>query len=42
MKNFTVPDICDEFEEIQIGDLFLNSFGGAKKLQEPEKIGPPH
>ena len=32
MKNFTVPDICDEFEEIQIGDLFLNSFGGANKF----------
>ena len=32
MTNFTVPDICDEFEEIQIGDLFLNSFGGANKF----------
>ena len=32
MKNFTVPDICDEFEEIKIGDLFLNSFGGANKF----------
>ena len=32
MKNFTVPDICDEFEDIQIGDLFLSSFGRVNKF----------
>ena len=32
MKNFTVPDICDEYEDIQIGDLFLTSFGGISKF----------
>ena len=32
MKNFTVPDICDEFEDVQIGDLFLSSFGSVNKF----------
>ena len=31
--NFTVPDICDAFiDEIKVGDIFLNSFGGADKF----------
>ena len=32
MKNFTVPDICDNHEDIQIGDIFLKSFGGKDKF----------
>ena len=33
MNKFTVPDICDEFEDkIQIGDLFLNSYGQNEKF----------
>ena len=32
MDNFTVPDICDEYENIQIGDLFLKSFGSKNKF----------
>ena len=32
MKNFTVPDICDTHEDIQIGDIFLNSYGGIDKF----------
>ena len=32
MKNFTVPDICDENEDIQIGNLFLNSYGRLNKF----------
>jgi len=32
MKNFTVPDICDIHEDIQIGDIFLNSYGGIDKF----------
>ena len=32
MKNFTVPDICDIHEDIQIGDVFLNSYGGIDKF----------
>tara|TARA_A100000164_G_scaffold332059_1_gene321667 strand:- start:1267 stop:1752 length:486 start_codon:yes stop_codon:yes gene_type:complete len=32
MKNFTVPDICDTHEDIQIGDVFLNSYGGIDKF----------
>ena len=32
MKNFTVPDICDENNEIQIGELFLNSYGAINKF----------
>ena len=33
MNKFTVPDICDEFEDkIQIGDLFLNSYGLQEKF----------
>tara|TARA_Y100000996_G_scaffold342439_1_gene279958 strand:- start:224 stop:709 length:486 start_codon:yes stop_codon:yes gene_type:complete len=32
MKNFTVPDICDIYEDIQIGDVFLNSYGGIDKF----------
>lgn len=32
MNNFTVPDICDEYENIQIGDLFLKSFGSKNKF----------
>ena len=32
MKNFTVPDICDTNEDIQIGDIFLNSYGGIDKF----------
>ena len=32
MKNFTVPDICDENDDIQIGNLFLNSYGGLNKF----------
>jgi len=27
MFSFSVPDICDEFDDIQIGDLFLKSYG---------------
>ena len=31
--NFTVPDICDEHsEEINIGNLFLKSYGGLDKF----------
>jgi len=33
MYNFSVPDICDEFSDIQIGDLFLNSYGSKNKFQ---------
>ena len=32
MKNFTVPDICDNHEDIQVGDIFLSSFGGKDKF----------
>ena len=32
MSNFTVPDICDEYVHIQIGDLFLNSYGHKNKF----------
>tara|TARA_B100000963_G_scaffold203522_1_gene177274 strand:- start:318 stop:803 length:486 start_codon:yes stop_codon:yes gene_type:complete len=32
MNKFSVPDICDEFDHVQIGDLFLNSYGGIKKF----------
>ena len=32
MFNFSVPDICDEIDDIQIGDLFLNSYGGISKF----------
>ena len=32
MNNFTVPDICDTHEDIQIGDVFLNSYGGIDKF----------
>ena len=33
MNKFTVPDICDEFEDkIQIGDLFLSSYGLQEKF----------
>jgi len=32
MKNFTVPDICDSYDDIQIGDIFLNSYGGIDKF----------
>jgi regulator of ribonuclease activity A len=32
MKDFTVPDICDENDDIQIGELFLNSFGALNKF----------
>ena len=32
MKNFTVPDICDDYDDIQIGDIFLNSYGGIDKF----------
>jgi len=32
MKNFTVPDICDEYDDVQIGNLFLNSYGGLNKF----------
>ena len=32
MKNFTVPDICDDYDDIQIGDVFLNSYGGIDKF----------
>ena len=32
MKDFTVPDICDENNEIQIGELFLNSYGAVNKF----------
>ena len=32
MYNFSVPDICDEFSDIQIGDLFLNSYGSKNKF----------
>jgi len=32
MKDFTVPDICDENNEIQIGELFLNSYGAINKF----------
>ena len=31
--NFTVPDICDTFpDEVLIGDIFLNSYGGLDKF----------
>ena len=32
MNNFTVPDICDENDDIQIGDIFLNCYGGKNKF----------
>ena len=32
MYNFSVPDICDEFSDIQIGDLILNSYGSKNKF----------
>ena len=32
MSNFTVPDICDQYEHIKIGDLFLNSYGHKNKF----------
>ena len=32
MKNFTVPDICDDHDDIVIGNLFLNSYGGIDKF----------
>ena len=32
MKNFTVPDICDDYNDIQIGNIFLNSYGGIDKF----------
>ncbi len=32
MKDFKVPDICDENNEIQIGELFLNSYGAVNKF----------
>ena len=32
MKNFTVPDICDDHDHIVIGNLFLNSYGGIDKF----------
>ena len=32
MYNFSVPDICDEFSDIQIGDLFLKSYGLKNKF----------
>ena len=32
MYNFSVPDICDEFSDILIGDLFLNSYGSKNKF----------
>jgi regulator of RNase E activity RraA len=32
MSNFTVPDICDQYEHIEIGDLFLNSYGHKNKF----------
>ena len=32
MKNFTVPDICDDNDDIQIGNLFLTSYGGISKF----------
>ena len=32
MLSFTVPDICDTFDDLKIGDLFLNSYGGNEKF----------
>ena len=32
MSNFTVPDICDQYEHVEIGDLFLNSYGHKNKF----------
>ena len=32
MYNFSVPDICDEFSDVHIGDLFLNSYGSIDKF----------
>ena len=32
MYNFSVPDLCDEFSDIQIGDLFLYSYGSKNKF----------
>ena len=32
MYSFSVPDICDEFDDIQIGDLFLKSYGPIDKF----------
>ena len=33
MNKFTVPDICDKYEDkVQIGDLFLNSYGKNEKF----------
>ena len=32
-NNFTVPDICDDFsEDVIVGELFLNSYGGVDKF----------
>ena len=32
MFNCSVPDICDEFSDVQIGDLFLKSYGSIDKF----------
>ena len=32
MINFTVPDICDQNDDVQIGELFLSSFGAVNKF----------
>tara|TARA_B100001248_G_scaffold228886_1_gene188014 strand:- start:1162 stop:1647 length:486 start_codon:yes stop_codon:yes gene_type:complete len=32
MYSFSVPDICDEFDDIQISDLFLKSYGPIDKF----------
>ena len=43
MKTFTVPDICDENEDVIIGDLFLKSYGGVNKFfGEVRTVECPH
>ena len=43
MNTFTVPDICDENEDVIIGDLFLKSYGGVSKFfGEVRTVECPH
>ena len=43
MNTFTVPDICDENEDVIIGDFFLKSFGGVNKFfGEVRTVECPH
>ena len=43
MNTFTVPDICDENEDVIIGDFFLKSYGGVNKFfGEVRTVECPH